>query len=166
MGTLSTQVNNNHQLRQDFTKVWGTHAIKTGYEWLWQNQVSHDIGNPRLSLGFGATNGLQGNGQSIPNTGGITLADVMLGYVTSYSYAQQGASLLPEDSIHSFYVQDDWRIHHRGQRVDVQGHPDQGAGQSANPARLLQPVQVVQLESAQHHDGPKQPGHFCHTRSE
>lgn len=110
MGTLNTSVNNNHQLRQDFTKVWGTHAIKTGYEWLWQNQVSHDIGNPRLTLGFGGTNGLQGNGQGIPNTGGITLADVMLGYVTSYSYAQQGASLLPEDSIHSLYVQDDWRI--------------------------------------------------------
>lgn len=112
VGTLNTLVNNNHQLRQDFTTVRGTHAFKFGYEWLWQNQISHDIGNPRLTLGFGGTNGLQGNGQGIPNTGGITLADVMLGYVTSYSYAQQGASLLPEDSIHSFYVQDDWRVRH------------------------------------------------------
>ena len=34
----------------------------------------------------------------------------MLGYVTSYSYAQQGASNLPVDSNHSFYFQDDWRI--------------------------------------------------------
>ena len=42
--------------------------------------------------------GLQGNGSSIPNTGGIALADIMLGYVTSYSYAQQGQSNLPVDS--------------------------------------------------------------------
>ncbi len=110
VGTLSTQANNNHTLKQDFTKVKGTHAFKFGYEWLWENGVSHDIGNPRLTLGFGGTNGLLGNGNSIPNTGGITLADVMLGYVTSYSYSQQGQSLLPEDSIHSFYVQDDWRL--------------------------------------------------------
>ncbi len=109
--TLSTQVNNNHQFRQDFTKVWRQHAFKFGYEWLWENGVSHDIGNPRLTLNFGGTNGLQGNGQSIPNTGGITLADVMLGYVYSYSYVQQGAASLPEDSIHSFYLQDDWRLH-------------------------------------------------------
>ena len=34
----------------------------------------------------------------------------MLGYVTSYSYAQQGQSNLPVDSNHSFYFQDDWRI--------------------------------------------------------
>ncbi len=110
MGTLSTLVNNNHTLKQDFTKVWGQHGFKFGYEWLWQNGISHDIGNPRLSLGFGGTNGLQGNGQSIPNTGGITLAELMLGYVFNYSYVQQGASFLPEDSIHSFYIQDDWRI--------------------------------------------------------
>ena len=44
--------------------------------------------------------GLQGNGSSIPNTGGIALADIMLGYVTSYSYSyvQQGQSNLPVDS--------------------------------------------------------------------
>src|SRR5262249_22637045 len=110
VGTLSTMVNNNHQLREDITKVKDRHAFKFGYEWLWQNQISHDIGNPRLTLNFGGTHGLQGNGQAIPNTGGITLADVMLGYVTSYSYVQQGAAFLPEDSIHSLYLQDDWRI--------------------------------------------------------
>ena len=34
----------------------------------------------------------------------------MLGYVTSYSYAQQGTPLLPVDDNHSLYFQDDWRI--------------------------------------------------------
>jgi hypothetical protein len=110
VGTMSVSVNNTHQLNEDLTKVWGTHAFKFGYEWLWMNAIQHDIANPRLTLNFGGTNGLQGNGTSIPNTGGITLADVMLGYVYSYSYAQQGPSLLPVDSNHSFYFQDDWRI--------------------------------------------------------
>jgi hypothetical protein len=118
-GTLSVAVNNNHQVRQDFTKVWGTHSFKFGYEWLWQNYVAHNIGNPRLTLNFGgasgnsqtdATMGIGPTGTAIPNTGGIALANAMLGYVTSYSYAQQGASTLPEDSIHSFYFQDDWRL--------------------------------------------------------
>ncbi|MBZ5585299.1 MAG: hypothetical protein LAQ30_24465 [Acidobacteriia bacterium] len=110
VGTMSVNVNNTHQFNQDLTKVWGTHAFKFGYEWLWLNNVQHNIANPRLSLSFGGTNGLQGNGTSISNTGGITLADIMLGYVYSYSYAQQGAANLPEDSNHSFYFQDDWRL--------------------------------------------------------
>jgi hypothetical protein len=110
VGTLRVNVNNSHQFNQDFTKMWGTHAFKFGYEWLWQNYIQHDISNPRLTLNFGGTNGLQSNGSSVPNTGGIALADIMLGYVTSYSYAQQGQSNLPVDSNHSFYFQDDWRI--------------------------------------------------------
>jgi hypothetical protein len=110
VGTMTVNVNNTHQFNQDFTKVWGTHAFKFGYEWLWMNYIQHDISNPRLTLNFGGTNGLLGNGNSIANTGGITLADIMLGYVYSYSYAQQGASNLPVDSNHSFYFQDDWRI--------------------------------------------------------
>ena len=110
VGTLRVNVNNTHQFNQDFTKVWGTHAFKFGYEWLWMNYIQHDISNPRLTLNFADTNGLQSNGSSVPNTGGITLANIMLGYISSYSYAQQGASNLPVDSNHSFYVQDDWRI--------------------------------------------------------
>jgi hypothetical protein len=122
VGTLRVNVNNSHQFNQDFTKVQGTHAFKFGYEWLWMNYINHDISNPRLTLGFGQSNGsggtvgsdltvgLQGNGNTVPNTGGISLAAIMLGYVSTYSYAQQGASNLPVDSNHSFYVQDDWRI--------------------------------------------------------
>ena len=108
-GTLSTAVNNNHQVRQDFTKVKGNHAFKFGYEWLWENYVAHNIPNPRLTLTFGGTNGINNLGTSLSNTE-ITLADDELGYVYGYSYSQQGQSTLPEDSIQSFYVQDDWRI--------------------------------------------------------
>ena len=61
----------------------GTHAFKFGYEWLWMNYINHDISSPRLTLGFGQSNGsggtvgpdptvgLQSNGSSVPNTGGI-----------------------------------------------------------------------------------------------
>ena len=110
VGTLGTNVNNIHQFRQDFTKVKGTHAFKFGYEWLWENEVNHNIGTPRLSLTFGGSNGIGPTGNSISNTGGITLADIMLGEVTGYNYSQQGPSLLPVDSNQSFYVQDDWRV--------------------------------------------------------
>jgi hypothetical protein len=119
VGTLRVNVNNTHQFSQDFTKVWGTHAFKFGYEWLWMNYINHDISDPRLTLGFGGasgnaqtdgTMGIGPTGTAIPNSGGISLANIMLGYVTSYSYAQQGPSNLPVDSNQSFYVQDDWRI--------------------------------------------------------
>jgi len=118
VGTLSVAVNNNHQFNQDFTMVKGRHAFKFGYEWLWENEVSHNIGNPRLTIGFGqggnaqtdGTTGIGPTGTQMPNTGGVQLANIMLGYVTSYSYAQQGASLLPVDSNQSLYFQDDWRL--------------------------------------------------------
>jgi hypothetical protein len=110
VGTLRVQVNNSRQFNQDFTKVSGLHSFKFGYEYLWQNEDAHDISNPRLTLNFADTNGLQTNGSGIPNTGGNTLANIMLGYVSSYSYSQQGTPLLPVDGNHSAYVQDDWRI--------------------------------------------------------
>jgi hypothetical protein len=110
VGTMGINVNNVHQFNEDVTKVWGSHSFKMGYEWLWENNVQHNISNPRLSLTFGGTNGIGPTGTGTPNTGGITIADIMLGYVTSYGYAQQGASNLPVDSNHSLYFQDDWRI--------------------------------------------------------
>ncbi len=110
VGTLSIAVNNNHQLNQAITKVWGKHAFKMGYEWLWQNEVSHNIGNTRLSLTFQDANGIGPTGVTTPNTGGITLADIELGYISGYAYNQQGASLLPVDSNQSLFFQDDWRI--------------------------------------------------------
>lgn len=110
VGTMGVAINQTRQFNQDFTKISGKHAFKFGYEYLWMNYNQHNISNPRLSLTFGGTNGLQPNGNSIANTGGIALADIMLGNVYSYSYNQQGASLLPVTANHSFYFQDDWRI--------------------------------------------------------
>jgi hypothetical protein len=110
VGTMTVGVNNNHQFNQDFTMVKGTHAFKFGYEWLWENEVSHNISNPRLSITWADANGIGPTGTGLSNTGGITLADLQLGYVNGYSYAAQGASLLPVDSNQSLYFQDDWRV--------------------------------------------------------
>jgi hypothetical protein len=110
VSTLSVAVNNNHQLNQDFTWVRGTHAFKFGYEWLWMNYVGHNISNPRLTLNWFNLGYVGPKGESNSSTGNITFAAIQLGYLSSYSYAQQGTSLLPEDSNHSFYIQDDWRV--------------------------------------------------------
>jgi hypothetical protein len=110
VGTQGVNVQNMRQVSEDLTKVWRTHAFKFGYEWLWENSDSHNIGNPRLSLTFADTNNLTGVGQGVPNTGGITIANLMLGYINGYNYSQQGTPSLPVDSIHSLYIQDDWRL--------------------------------------------------------
>jgi hypothetical protein len=109
VGTLQTSVNQTHQFNEDVTKVWGTHAFKFGYEWLWENYNQHNVGVPRLSLTFGNSSGYTPTGNSISNTGN-PIADDMLGYVTGYNYSQQGPSNLPVDVMQSFYAQDDWRI--------------------------------------------------------
>ena len=110
VGTMSVNVNNNHQFNQDFTMIRGKHALKFGYEWLWMNNVNHNIGNPRLGLSWQDLAYLGPQAESKSGTGGITFAALQLGYLSSYNYNQQGAALLPEDSNHSFYLQDDWRI--------------------------------------------------------
>ena len=86
VGTMGIQVNNVRQFNQDFTKIWGLHSFKFGYEYLWENEDSHNISNPRLTLNFTGsggqadpTTGLLGNGSTISNTGGIALANLMLG---------------------------------------------------------------------------------------
>ena len=38
VGTMSVHVNNVRQFNQDFTKVWGLHSFKFGYEYLWENE--------------------------------------------------------------------------------------------------------------------------------
>ena len=92
---MRVNVNNTHQFNQDFTKMSG-HArlqVRIRMAVAELHQPRHLEPAPDPSHFGGTTNGLQANGSSIPNTGGISLADIMLGYVYSYSYAQQGASL-------------------------------------------------------------------------
>jgi hypothetical protein len=110
VGTMGTNVQMMRQLNEDLTKVWHTHAFKFGYELLWENSDSHNIGNPRLGIGFDGLGTWNATGTGTPGSGGMVLTNLMLGYVDNYNYAQQGTPSLPVDVIHSFYVQDDWRV--------------------------------------------------------
>jgi hypothetical protein len=110
VGTMGTNVSNMRQANEDLTKVWRTHAFKFGYELLWENADSHNIGNPRLGISFDGLGTSTPTGGSVNNVGGMVLSNLMLGYVTGYNYQQQGTPNLPVDAIHSFYFQDDWRV--------------------------------------------------------
>ncbi len=110
VGTMGTNVQMMRQLSEDLTKVWGKHAFKFGYELLWENSNSHNIGNPRLGMSFDGLGTWNGTGSGTPNTGGMVLTNLMIGAITGYNYAAQGTPSLPVDVIHSFYFQDDWRV--------------------------------------------------------
>ena len=56
-----------------------------------------------------ATAGLQPNGQPCPNTG-IRFAGLLTGYVRQATFNSELTSWLPRSTIHSFYIQDDWKI--------------------------------------------------------
>ena len=95
--------------RDDLSYVRGTHAFKFGYELLRFRLNSAVIANP-VSFSFAdVTAGLQANGQPMPNTGN-TFAGFLTGYVASAQFRSELSSWLPRSSIHSFYMQDDWKI--------------------------------------------------------
>jgi hypothetical protein len=106
----SVTVQNTRDLREDVTKVWGSHAFKMGYEFLWNNQITHNIPNLNASFSYTGTSGIQTNGTTtLPNTGN-RLAEFQMGYVGGYSFTKQTSAWLPITSNHSLYLQDDWRI--------------------------------------------------------
>ncbi len=105
----ANNLNENISVRDDLTKISGTHAFKMGYELmrLRQNQWSVPS-NVAGSFSFIPANGLLPNGSSMARTGN-TFAGFLLGYVSSASFSMNLASWLPRSYIHSFYFQDDWK---------------------------------------------------------
>ena len=57
----------------------------------------------------GSTQGLEPNGVATANTGS-PFAGFLTGYVTSATITNELTSWLPRSSIHSFYIQDDWKV--------------------------------------------------------
>jgi hypothetical protein len=98
--------------RNDTTKIVGTHAFKFGYEILRYRLNFTNVGRVSGQFFFnGMTAGLQpdGLGNLTPGTGN-TFAGFLTGYVRQAQFDGELASWLPRSSIHSFYIQDDWKV--------------------------------------------------------
>ncbi|HYW47374.1 MAG TPA: TonB-dependent receptor [Bryobacteraceae bacterium] len=90
-------------VQDNFTKIEGKHTIKFGYELV---RTRYNATSPALPSGnytFGGT-----EAPFTPNTGN-TLADFLLGTVTSATFTQGYASWLPRWLSHQAYIQDDWK---------------------------------------------------------
>jgi len=105
----SQAVNETLSFRNDTTYIRGRHAMKFGYEVL-RFRLNNAIFARPVSFAFdGVTAGLQPNGANVPNTGN-TFAGFLTGYVRQAQVQTELSSWLPRSSIHSFYIQDDWKI--------------------------------------------------------
>lgn len=97
-------------LRDDFSKVAGTHAFKMGYEILNFRANYFQLGQPSGIFQFdNTTAGLQPNGQPVPNTGNL-LAGFELGAVAQANFTSYTTTWLPRDTVNSLYFQDDWKF--------------------------------------------------------
>ncbi len=114
----SENVIENFTFRDDMTWIKNKHSFKFGYDLLHERQNQYGLGsstgtvnNPSGNFSFDSAAGLTGTGtQTVANTGGIGLASFLLGSVSSATFAIPTASWLPRDTIHSFYLQDDWKL--------------------------------------------------------
>jgi hypothetical protein len=96
--------------RDDFSKMVGRHAFKTGYEALHFRGNYYQLGQPSGVFQFDSmTAGLQPNGTALPNTGN-QFAGFELGSVRQANFTLYTATWLPRDTIHSLYFQDDFKV--------------------------------------------------------
>ncbi|MBL8213936.1 MAG: TonB-dependent receptor [Bryobacterales bacterium] len=107
--TPSRSVNETLSFRNDTAYIRGTHAIKFGYEYLKFRLNNAILAYPAQFAFDTSTVGLQPNGQPIPNTGN-QFAGFLTGYVSQAIFRGELSSWLPRSSIHSFYIQDDWKV--------------------------------------------------------
>lgn len=104
-----SSANETFSFRNDLTMVRGSHSFKVGYELLMfrlnASATDYPSGDFRFDL---MTAGLQPNGQPVPNTGN-TFAGFLFGQVRQAQFTQELQAWHPRSSIHSFYLQDDWK---------------------------------------------------------
>jgi len=107
--TPSRQVNETISFRSDTSWINGRHAIKFGYEVLRFRLNNAILARPVAFSFAGVTTGLQANGAAVPNTGN-TFAGFLTGSLSNAVFQSELTSWLPRSSIHSFYIQDDWKV--------------------------------------------------------
>jgi hypothetical protein len=109
-GGPTSNIRQSYSLRDDFSKIHGSHAFKMGYEMLYFTANYFQLGQPSGVFQFdNMTAGLQPNGQPVPNTGN-TFAGFELGAVRQANFTTYTTTWLPQDSINSLYFQDDWKF--------------------------------------------------------
>jgi hypothetical protein len=107
--TPSRLLNETVSFRNDTTLVKSTHALKFGYEILRFRLNSANFARPAELSFDGVTAGVLGTGALQPNTGNY-FAGFLTGQVSSALFTSELTSWLPRSSIHSFYIQDDWKL--------------------------------------------------------
>jgi len=110
--TPSRTVNETLSFRNDTTYIRGTHALKFGYEILRFRLNSAILARPNLLSFSGVTAGVLPSGALQPNTGNY-FAGFLTGQVSDALFESELTSWLPRSSIHSFYLQDDWKVNRR-----------------------------------------------------
>jgi hypothetical protein len=108
-GQPSVDMNETFSIKEDVTKVTGTHTIKFGYELMRYRGNSYSPGNLSGSFSLTSTAGLQKTGSSLANTGN-SFAALLIGSVTSVSFSRNLFASHPRSWQNSFYVQDDWKV--------------------------------------------------------
>ncbi|MBL8213937.1 MAG: TonB-dependent receptor [Bryobacterales bacterium] len=106
--TPNRRVNETLSFRNDTSYIRGTHAFKFGYEFL-RFRLNHAVMANPVQYDFGTTVGIQPNGAAMPATGN-DFAGFLTGYVSQAIFRSELSSWLPRSSIHSFYIQDDWKV--------------------------------------------------------
>jgi hypothetical protein len=132
VGGPSTNVQEILSLKDDMSKVKGTHSFKWGYELMRWRQNNYGVNQPAGTYTYTGTAGLRTNGTGLPNTGN-TFANFLTGGIASASYSRTINSSLPRVWQHSFYFQDDWKLTPRltlniGIRYNVETPPSQKYG--------------------------------------
>ncbi len=129
-------------LKDDTTKVKGTHAIKFGYELLRYRRNEYTPRTPAGTFTYTSTAGVNANGTNLANTGN-NFAAFLVGAVSSVAYERTIMSSLPRVWQNSFYIQDDWKIRpsltlNLGLRYSVETPPSNKYGEISiwDPAAL------------------------------
>lgn len=89
--------------RDNFSKIRGSHTIKTGFYWEQMNMNEVNQANDNGAFSFG-------NSSANPRNTGVPWANALLGYFDSYSESGPPAQTIYRAYARELYVQDSWRV--------------------------------------------------------
>ncbi|MBI5282724.1 MAG: TonB-dependent receptor [Candidatus Solibacter usitatus] len=93
-------------LRENFSKIMGSHTLKAGLYWEWMNMNELNQANDNGSFGFGSS-------ASNPKNSGNPWANALLGNFDGYGESSSPVQTIYKSFAREFYVQDSWRMSRR-----------------------------------------------------